>query len=86
MMEKFVSEDERAWFISRAGDESEERRSSELSSLGKAQRGFSSLYRTLFQSRKQRGVLEGRLLVDVFAGINNVELGLDQFQLHLILL
>jgi len=27
-------------------DESEERRSSELSSLGKAQRGFSSLYRT----------------------------------------
>ena len=47
MMEKSVSEDERAWFISLVGDESEERRSSELSSLGKAQRGFSSLCRTL---------------------------------------
>jgi hypothetical protein len=52
MMEKFVSEDERAWFISLWGNESEERRSREFSSLGKTQRGFSSLYRTFFLSRK----------------------------------
>jgi hypothetical protein len=45
MMEKSVSEDERAWFISlTGGNESEERRSSEFSSLGKTQRGFSSLH------------------------------------------
>ena len=30
--------------------------------------------------------LEAGLLVDVFAGIRDSELGLDQFQLHLILL
>jgi len=48
MIEKPVSEDERAWFIFRKGDESEERRSSEFSSLGKTQRGFLSLYRTRY--------------------------------------
>jgi len=57
MMEKFVSEDKLAWFISLWGNESEERRSNEFSSLGKTQRDFFSLYRTLFLSRKRRCVL-----------------------------
>jgi hypothetical protein len=57
MMEKSVSEDERAWFISLEGDESEERRSSELSSLGKAQRGFSSLHRELVLEIMEIGML-----------------------------
>jgi len=48
MMEKSVSEDERAWFIFPWGNEREERRSSEFSSLGKTQRDFESLARIHF--------------------------------------
>ena len=81
-------EDERAWFISFMGDESEEGIERVFLALErrKTTRDFVSLYRTLLLARKWRGVLERRLLVDVFAGIRDIELGLDQFQLHLILL